>query len=387
MIKSAQKDKFSLPENITYLNTAYSAPLSRAAEKTGIAALKKKCNPSVYTVDDFFKPVEELKTLFARLIAAPDPKSIAIIPSVSYGIANVANNICLKANDEIVVVGEQFPSNVYSWKRIADKYGAEIISVNTPDTYKNRGKLWNEKILDAINKRTALVAMPNVHWADGTLFDLKAIRKKTTDNNALLIIDGTQSVGALPFSVKEIQPDAVICAGYKWLMGPYSIGLAYYGEHFNDGIPIEENWINRKESENFSNLVNYRDEYKEGANRYSVGEMSNFNLVPMLTCTVKQLLEWEPENIQDYCNKITGEAIEELREMHCFIEEDAYRAKHLFGVKLADNMDMERLQEELRDSNIIVSVRGNYIRVSPHVFNTKEDLEKLVNCFRLSISF
>ncbi|MBL4593863.1 MAG: aminotransferase, partial [Flavobacteriales bacterium] len=127
--------------------------------------------------------------------------------------------------------------------------------------------------------------------------------------------------------------------------------------------------------------------YKEGANRYSVGEMSNFNLVPMLTKTIEQILEWTPTSIQKYCGEITKEAIEELRLMHCFIEEDDYQANHLFGVKLADNMDVNRLQEEFKDNNIFVSVRGEYIRVSPHVFNTKEDLQKLVNCFRLCVSF
>ncbi len=387
MILTDQKDKFSLPNNITYLNTAYSAPLSKDAEKIGIEALQKKCNPSTYIIDDFFQPVDNLKTAFAQLIGVSSRQSIAIIPSVSYGMANVANNVCLKKDDEIVVIAEQFPSNVYSWKRIANKYDAKIITVAAPDTEKNRGQLWNENLLEAINDKTALVAIPNVHWADGTIFNLKSIREKATANNSLLIIDGTQSVGALPFSVNEIKPDALICAGYKWLMGPYALGLAYYGEHFNNGIPIEENWINRKESENFANLVSYRDEYQDGANRYNMGEMSNFNLVPMLTQTIKQILEWKPENIQNYCEEITKEAIEELRIMHCFIEEDIYRAKHLFGVKLADNMDMGKLQDELKANNIFVSVRGEYIRVAPHVFNTKVDLEKLVNCFRLAVSF
>jgi selenocysteine lyase/cysteine desulfurase len=387
MIQSHQKDKFSLPEDITYLNMAYSAPLSNEAEEIGIAALKRKSIPYSVTAEDFFNPAEILKQRFAELIGAKNSQSIAIIPSVSYGIASVANNICLKEGDEIIVVGEQFPSNFYTWKRLTEKYDAKLITISAPDTENNRGKQWNENILTAINSKTALIAMPNVHWADGTLFDLKAIRKKTTIHDALLIIDGTQSVGALSFLINEINPDALICAGYKWLMGSYALGLAYFGDHFNNGIPIEENWINRKDSENFAGLVNYQDEYKEAANRYCMGELSNFNLVPILTRTIEQLIEWKPENIQNYCQKITQEAIEDLREMHCFIEDDNYRSKHLFGVKLADNMDMERLQEEFKSNKIYVSVRGNYIRISPHVYNTKEDLEKLVNCFRLAVSF
>ena len=386
MIDTPQKDKFSLAEDITYLNTAYSAPLSKKAEQIGIEALRKKCSPHTSVGIDFFEPVEKLKSLFANLIDAPSSEDIAIIPSVSYGISIVANNICLNEGEEIIVIGDQFPSNFYAWKRVADKYNGTVKTVSAPANPSNRGETWNKNILEAINENTALVAMANVHWADGTIFNLKAIREKTAKNNALLIIDGTQSVGALPFSVKEIKPDALICAGYKWLMGPYALGVAYFGEYFNNGVPLEENWINRKNSEDFAGLVNYEDNYKEGAYRYNMGEMSNFNLVPMLTQTIEQLIEWTPESIQNYCEEITKEAIEELRLMGCFIEEDEYRAKHLFGVKLAGNMDMNLLQEALKANQVYVSVRGEYIRVSPHVFNTKADLQKLVDCFKFCAS-
>jgi len=387
MINTPQKDKYKLDNDVTYLNTAYSAPLSIEAERIGLKALSNKCKPYELNSSDFFEPVEKLKTLFAQLIDAPNPQNIAIIPSVSYGIATVANNVCLKKGDEILVVGEQFPSNLYAWKRIADKYAAKVITISAPECTNNRGEVWNEKIITAINKNTALIAIPNVHWVDGTIFNLKAIRKKTTKNKALLIIDGTQSVGALPFSVNEIKPDAIICAGYKWLMGSYALGLAYYGDYFNEGTPIEENWINRKNSEDFTGLVNYEDQYKEAANRYNMGEMSNFNLVPVLTKTIEQLLEWTPESIQAYCDEITKEAIDDLRLMSCFIEEDQFRAKHLFGIKLADNMDINKLQEEFNANKVIVSIRGEHVRVSPHVFNTKDDLQTLVNCFRLCVSF
>jgi selenocysteine lyase/cysteine desulfurase len=385
MLKN-QKDKFSLEENITYLNTAYSAPLSKKAEKIGMDAVAKKSRPYQYTSDDFFSPPEMLKKKFAALIDVENHERIAIIPSVSYGIANVANNVCLKEGDEILVVGEQFPSNVYAWRTVAKKYKANIVTVAAPAETIERGKTWNERILKDITSKTAVVSIPNVHWADGTIFDLKSIRIKATEHNALLIIDGTQSIGALPFSVKEIKPDAVICAGYKWLMGSYGLGLAYYGEFFDQGQPIEDNWINRKNSEDFTGLVSYEDQYKGGAQRYNVGEMSNFNLVPILDQTVSQLIEWGPENVQQYCDEITKDAIQELRDMNCHIEDDRYRAKHLFGVKLAPNLDAEKLKDELQRNHIFVSVRGEYIRVSPHVFNTKEDLQKLVNCFKASVT-
>ena len=215
-----QKQLFDIPEDICYLNTASLSPSFKAIEKAGIEAVLQKSRPYLISSSDFFDPVIELKKRFANIIEVSDYERIASIPSVSYGIATVANNIKLNVGDTVVLLQEQFPSNYYSWKKLTDKY---------PDTKINRGKLWNKAILDAIDDSTAVVAMGNIHWSSGVLFDLKAIREKTRQHHALLIIDGSQSIGALPFSVKEIQPDALICAGYKWLFGPYGCAYAYYG--------------------------------------------------------------------------------------------------------------------------------------------------------------
>lgn len=210
------------------------------------------------------------------------------------------------------------------------------------------------------------------------MFDLIAIRKRANEVGALLIIDGTQSVGALPFDVEKVHPDALICAGYKWLLGPYSIGLAYYGEYFDEGKPVEENWINRKNSENFTGLVNYETNYQSGALRYEVGEHSNFMLVPMLLKALEQLNMWKPENIQEYCRAITKRTIDELVEMGFWIEDEAYRTSHLFGIRLPLELELQKVKEHLLKEKIYVSYRGDAIRISPNVYNTKDDLKKLL---------
>ncbi|MBT8321783.1 MAG: aminotransferase class V-fold PLP-dependent enzyme [Eudoraea sp.] len=377
-----QKDKFSLSDDVTYLNAAYMTPQLKAVEQVGIEALRKKNQPYRITADDFFANRNLIKQKFAELISLRSPEQIAIIPSASYGIANAARNITLKQDEEILMVAEQFPSHVYSWKRLAESYGGVLRTVNPPDTFEHRGEKWNEAILNHITDKTAVVALPHVHWADGTLFDLKAIRKKSREHGALMIIDGTQSVGALPFSIRELQPDVLICAGYKWLLGPYSLGLAYYGDSFNEGIPIEENWINRLNSEDFKGLTAYQDAFQPGAERYSVGESSNFNHLPMLLEALEQLLVWKPQMIQQYCHDISAKAIQTIKESGCFIEEDAFRAKHLFGIYLQPGQEIQRIKARLDRKNIYVSYRGEAIRVSPHLYNTPSDFEQLARCFQ-----
>lgn len=377
-----QAHLFSLPADITYLNGAYMSPLLNSVAKIGEENLLKKQNPTQISATDFFTNTKILKQKFARLINVKEAEQIAVIPSVSYGMATVANNIVLKPGDEIVMLQEQFPSNVYVWQKLADKYQAKVVFVAAPKIKKNRAQLWNKALLNAINSKTAVVTLPQNHWADGTLFDLLAIREKSKIHQALLIIDGTQSVGALPFSVAEIQPDALICAGYKWLLGAYGFGLAYFSEQFNLGNPIEENWINRYNSEDFAGLVNYESRYQPKAGRYNMGEFSNFVFTPMLTAAIEQILEWNPKNIQDYCQLISAKAIKELQDLGCYIEDENNRAKHLFGIYLPDNMNIEQLKANFNKHHIFVSFRGKAIRVSPNVYNTKADFDKLVACFK-----
>ena len=375
MIKS-QKHLFSLEEDVTYINGAFMSPLLKSASEIGKLQVDSKLRPYQITGNDFFSNVELVKKEFSTMINAANFDRIAIIPSVSYGIANVVKNVNIK-NKEILVVAEQFPSNIYPWMELEASQNAKLKVISPPDTLESRGKKWNEYLLESINEETGMVAIAHVHWADGTLFNLKEIRKRTLEVGALLIIDGTQSVGAYPFDVNEIKPDALICAGYKWLMGPYGMGVAYYGSAFESGSPIEQNWINRKDSENFAELVNYQKKYQPGSGRYSMGEQSNFILLPMLLESLKQLNKWNVTEIQTYCEAITKAPIEKIREKGYWVEELGYRSSHLFGIR-KQGLNVEKLKQQLEDNRIFVSIRGSSIRVSPNVYNTEEDLMKLV---------
>lgn len=382
----SQKHLFDIPEDITYLNAANMSPLLQSTNAAGKAAIDQKSKPFTISGEDFFNPLANLKKLYAQLIDTDAPQRIAAIPSVSYGISTITNNIILNSGDEILIIEGQFPSNFYAWKRLANRYNAIIKIIKKPTEEKHCGKIWNEQILDNISEKTAVITMGNIHWADGTIFNLNAISKKAKSVRSLLIIDGSQSIGTLPFSIKEIEPDALICAGYKWLLGPYSFGLAYYGSYFDNGIPIEENWSNRLDSENFAGLTNYEENYKPLAHRYNVGENANFIAVPMLTDSIQHILAWNPKNIQEYCHDISKHVIMPLRDLGCTIEEDSYRAKHLFGIKLPDDIDLEKLKNEFNNNKVFIANRGQYIRVSCHLFNETKHFDMLLKSIKAAIN-
>lgn len=377
-----QRERFNLPSDISYLNCAYMSPQLREVESVGHQQLLLKNNPAQISPSDFFEPVNQLKAAAAKLLGVENEKRIAILPSASYGLATVAHNLSLKKEQNIVVAEEQFPSNYYSWKRKTDQVGAQLRVAAVPKSAISRSQVLTDAVLKQIDENTALVALAQVHWTDGALYDLNAIGQKARSVGALLVLDGTQSIGALPFDLEQIQPDALICASYKWLLGPYSIGIGYFGPAFDEAIPIEESWMNRYNSEDFQHLVNYENNYQPYAGRFSVGEQSNFLLVPMLKMAIQQIQMWGIANIQEYTRSISQKAIDEIRDLGAKLEPDHRRCGHLFGIRLGENFDGDLLQQAFKESKVYVSMRGDAVRIAPHLYNTEADFERLSDCFK-----
>ena len=371
-----RKDAFSLPPDLHYLNCAYVGPLPRASEEAGVEGLRRKRVPTGLGPSDFFEGVDRLKARFAALVGAPDPGRVAVLPSTSYGVAIAARNLPVQRGRTIVVLHEQFPGNVYAWRRLARERGVEIVTVRPPEG-PGRGRGWSERILEAVDDRCAVVALPHVHWTDGTRFDLEAVGARAREVGAAMVVDGTQSVGALPFDVEAVRPDLLVTACYKWLLGPYSVALAWIGPRFDDGVPLEETWIGREGSEDFQHLVDYRDEYRPGAARYDVGETANWALVPVATRSLELLLEWRPERIQDYCGRLTAELLDVARDRGFGVEDAAWRGRHLFGIRMRPDVELGALKARLDEARVVASLRGTALRVSPHVYNDAGDVGAL----------
>ena len=379
---SCQRDRFHLPDGLHYLNCAYMSPLLRRVEDAGVAAIHRRRDPTSITAESFFTESDRARELFAGLVRSPEPQRVAIVPGVAYGMATVARNLRLEAGQNVVVARGQFPSNVYGWSRLCARAVAELRVVDPPERAEGRGREWNARLLEAVDARTGVVALGNVHWADGTRFDLEAIGARAREVGAALVIDGTQSVGALPLDVRRVQPDALICAGYKWLMGPYSLGVAWYGPRFDDGEPLEETWLGRRGSEDFARLVDYEDEYQPGAVRYDMSERSSFVLMPMLIAALEQITAWRPHEVQHYCRGLTAELVAEARSLGYTVEDEAWRGAHLFGIRLPAGADLPRLQSLLRERRIAVSLRGDAVRVAPNVYNDAADVSALAEILR-----
>lgn len=376
---TCQKDLFSMPDGHHYLNCSYLSPLLKRVEQAGIEGVRGKSRPWETTPDKFFHDSEKVRSLFANLIHAENADQVAIMPAVSYGMGTVVNNLPKTPGKEIIIAEEQFPSNVYPWEAYARRTGNTIKTIEAPKG-DSRGERWNEAIMDSINDSTLMVALGNIHWTDGTLFKIREISEKVHSVGGYFVIDGTQSVGALPLNVQEVKPDALVCAGYKWLMGPYGIALGYFGPRLTGGIPLEEGWIVRKNSEDFTALVDYEEDYQPGAKRYDMGQRSNFITLPMMREALAQVDEWGINNIQTYIKHLIDQLIPNLTEAGYKIEDEDFRASHMFGARVPEGADMTQVKEALQTKKIHVSVRGSAIRISPHLYNDEADIEALKEC-------
>jgi len=382
---ACQRAHFSLPDDFHYLNCAYMGPLPRVAERAGIEGLRAKRFPQAISPEDFFDPADELRARFARLIGAPEPNQVATVPSVSYAVSTITRNTETGPGANVVIVHEQFPGNVYPWRRLVAEKGGELRVVGPPGDGR-RGEGWTDRILDRIDRGTVAVAMGTVHWTDGTRFDVDAVRARTREVGAAFVLDGTQTVGAVPIDVAALEPDALVVAAYKWLLGPYSLSLAWFGERYLDGIPLEETWHGRRDSENFAGLVEYEDEYQPGAVRFDVGQRSNFALIPALSASLNLLLEWRPERVAAYTAALMQGAFPRLRDLGVWVEDEPWRSPHLFGLGLPPGTELDRLKASLERHRVGVSFRGTSVRVSPNVYNTAEDAEALVRAFEAALS-
>lgn len=367
-----QKDLFDLPEEVVYLNCAAQSPLLKKVVICGQEGLALKVRPWLQGVAQRFANAEKARSLFAQLIGA-SADDIAIIPSVSYGATLAANNLPVKKGQKIVMIAEEFPSDVYPWREVARSSEGEIFTVPRPENGD-----WTEAMLGAIDTETAIVSVPNCHWTDGSLIDLERIGEKARSVGAALVIDATQSLGAYPLDVKKVQPDFLVAATYKWLMAGYTFGFLYAHPSRQNGTPLEFGWLNRVGSDDYSRVAEYVEEYQAGARRYDMGERNDFVLVPMASMALEQILEWGVENIQAYTSQLTAMIAEHGAAQGWEVVPANLRVGHIIGLR-KPGANLSEVAARLAQNKIYASVRGSVLRLSPNVYNSVEDVDKLFN--------
>ncbi|VAV87462.1 Cysteine desulfurase [hydrothermal vent metagenome] len=369
MILPCQRDKFDIPSDVTYLDCAYMSPLPKQTLLAGEAGLHKKAQPWRITGDDFFDLGEQLRGQMAQMVSAKT-LDFALIPSVSYGMSVIAKNLNLNKGAEVLVLAQQFPSNIYPWLELCQQQAANLNMVSAKS-----GQSWTEAVLAAICPQTALLALPHVHWIDGGLLDLVAIGKAARAVGAVLVLDLTQSLGAVPFNVREVDPDFFVVANYKWLLGPYSTGFLYAAKRQQNGTPLEQCWQSRKGAENFAGLTQYTDQLSAGASRYDMGERSNFAALPAVAASLAQLLDWGVKNITETLGQTTKTLAKIAQQHGLHSASTGPRAPHYLSLQIPKNAPPDLLIRA-RAQGVYFSHRGERLRITPHLWVNDADMTR-----------
>ncbi|WP_333821297.1 aminotransferase class V-fold PLP-dependent enzyme [Ohtaekwangia sp.] len=369
----SQRSQFDIPEDIAYFNCAYGAPLLRASQQRIVAGIARKSYPWKTVPSDFFDDAETIRTLASELLGG-DADGYAVVPSASYGISTAARALehQLQKGDRILVMAEEFPSNVLPWKRIAFERQATVHTVPTPTSGN-----WTQAIIDELSLHVKIVALSNCHWTNGTYIDLIKIREACNHYRCTLVVDATQSLGAMPFALEQVKPDFLVAAGYKWLLFPYGVGLLYVAEPWRHARPLEESWLARQGAEDFASLVKYSDTYMPGARRFDVGEKCVSTTLPGAIAALEQIKAWGIDTIVQSLQAINDRLATHLAERGFRVPDRAYRCPHMFGAVVPPGYT-GNLVTELKKKNIFISQRGNAVRFSPHVYNDNNDVQRLL---------
>lgn len=369
----SQRHLFDIPPEIAYFNCAYNSPQLNESQNRLLAGVRTKSYPWQRTSASFFEDAETIRCLSSEIFGG-DPSGYAVIPAASYGLSTAARAIesHLQPGDKILVVAEEFPSNVLPWKRTAQETGAILMMVPTPE----HGS-WTQAIIDKIDEGVKVVAISPCHWTNGAFIDLVAISKACREKRGILAVDATQTLGAMPFSIEEVKPDFLVAAGYKWLLCPYGFSLLYVAEQWRDARPLEETWLARDNAEDFTALVKYSDSYMPGARRFDMGEKCSATILPGAIAALEQIKAWRVESIAESLSKMNERIAVYLEQLGFHLPAKTERCPHMFGAQLPEGYK-GNLVDQLKLRKIYISQRGKAVRFAPHLHVTNHDVDRLL---------
>lgn len=369
----SQRHLFDIPDEIAYFNCAYNSPQLNESTKRLLSSVHTKSHPWERTPESFFDDAETIRGLAANIFGG-DADGYSINPAASYGLSTAARAVepHLKSGDRILLIAEEFPSNVLPWRRTAQQVGAVLVTVPTPVDGN-----WTQAILDSIDEGIKVVAVSTCHWTNGAYIDLRPIGKACRDSGCVLVVDATQSLGAMPFAFAEIQPDFLVAAGYKWLLSPYGFSLLYVSEQWRNARPLEETWLARNNAEDFAALVKYTDNYMPGARRFDVGEKCTPTILPGAIAALEQIEAWGVENIAATLSAINSTIAHRLEQLGFQLPGELQRCPHMFGARLPDTYT-GNFVADMRKWNIFISQRGNAVRFAPHLHISDHDVNRLM---------
>lgn len=365
MISDNCRALFDLPRHIAYMACAAQSPIPKVAQAAGIQGLERKFHPwDAHRMADLDAVAEDCRALFGGLLGAT-AEDVAIVPATSYGIAVAAANLPLGRGQAVLVLDGQYPSDYYAWKAKAEAAGATLKLVPRPADGD-----WTQAALAALTAEVAIAALPPSHWTDGGALDLVALGAACRQVGAALVVDATQAIGAQPFDVAKVQPDFLVCSGYKWLLCPYTLAFLYVAPRHQAGRPLEEHAGAR------AGWEGYHEAYLPGARRFDMGERLSHVNIPMAAASLRLVSGIGPAAVSAGLKPLTDRVAALAAERGWQTPPAAHRVQHYIGLRRAGGF-LPASEAALIARDLHVSLRGGGLRVAPWLFGTLDEIDRL----------
>jgi len=374
-----QRALFDMPRDVCFFNAASWSPIPRAVQEAGRAAVARKGQPWKLPGDFATGQHERARKAAAALIGA-DPGDVALIPSVGYGVSTAGKVLTVERGSRVIVLENDHTSPVLEWVGRAEAGGFTV------ETVKQRTDCdWTSAVLEAIERKgaapVALASISSVHWSDGGALDVARIGAALKQKGAAFLIDATHDVGVRRIDVKTLDPDFLIFPTYKWVLGPYGRAFMYVAKRRQAGVPLEQTSAARK-AVSAEDTVYFRDvSYRDDARRYDMGERDHFISMEMAAIGMEMMAGWGNEAIVERLSMLTGKLAEGLGNLDIRLPETKLRAPHILSLAFPKGMAPD-LPKKLAAENVYAAPRLGRLRISPHVYNDEEDVERFVDVFR-----
>jgi selenocysteine lyase/cysteine desulfurase len=375
----SQRALFDIPRDVCFLNAAAWSPLPLAVQEAGRIGVGRKGQPWKLDADFMAKQYERARTAAATLIGA-NPVDIALIPSVGYGVSTAGKVMSLPRGSRVLVLQDDHTSPVLEWMSRAEQGGYTVEQVKQPADGD-----WTSAVLDAMARKDAaplsLVSISSVHWSDGGALDLSRIAEAVRQKGAAFLVDATHDAGVRHIDVKTLDPDFLIFPTYKWVLGPYGRAFMYVAKRHQNGVPLEQTAPARK-GVAAEQKVYFRDlSYADGARRYDMGERDHFITLEMAAVGMEMMAGWGNDPIVARLGMLTDRLADGLANTGVRVLDRKLRAPHLICLQFPKGM-ADDLPQKLAAENVYAAPRLGRLRISPHVYNDEQDVDRFVEVFR-----
>ena len=362
---------FSSFDGKIWLNSASEGALPRASDEALREAVEWKSKPYLLTIPRFVSAQKDLKDSLGRLLNLP-ARDMILGNSASHGLHLLANGIPWKKGDEVLLMQDDFPTDILPWLALQQR-GVKVRQLVPRDKVLEPGELKKN-----ITRQTRLVCLPHVHTFSGVILDIRRLAEMCAEQGIIFVLNITQSVGTMPLDFSGFPVDAIVAAGYKWLCGPYGTGFAWINPALRDQLDVNRAYwpavLSETELQSNGEL-----KYKAtvDARKFDVfGTANFFNFVPF-RAAIDYWIEAGMENVRAYHDRLIDRLITGIdREKYNFISpEDGSRRSSLVVISHKDQARNAQIKIDLMAQGIYTAYWRGHLRLSPHVYNTEQEIE------------